>query len=185
MLPITQLIQLLTIAECLLFSCDKHRPVRRILFDKVPTELVYKDNEIISWGLACQYHRHNDVKKHFKIDPNLFTGILAQHKSIREVERCKHISDYLHYFCSDIVNQIRRTKDVTSQQFNTKWYLMKPGCWDEKTRGDFQMLAVDVLTKLLPHSNVVVDMTESQASCEYIYGGQAQHCKRGVLGYHL
>ncbi|RDL35946.1 uncharacterized protein BP5553_06558 [Venustampulla echinocandica] len=135
--------------------------VRHHRLDKVPTQLSYGNtNEVVPWGSACQ--TNHGIKK-------LFKGSFAFSQDSRTSELSKKwISDYLHQFCSHILDEVLIREGFTREQLNAKWCLTMPGCWSDHTQLDFKMHAGNVLRRILPECEVIADVTESLASCEFL-----------------
>lgn len=80
----------------------------------------------------------------------------------------KWVSDYLHHFCCNVLDEVLQEEHIAKELLNAKWYLTTPGCWSDSDRRDFKMLAEKIISDLLPGSKVDTDITESQASCEFL-----------------
>jgi len=78
------------------------------------------------------------------------------------------ISDYLRYFCGELLHQFLRKEGITKQQLSLTWYFTTPGCWSKRVQLDFQGFAHSVVVDLLPDSVAFVDISESLASCEFL-----------------
>ena len=153
-------------------SPDDFLPVKRHKFDKTPTQLLYGVNgELLAWGLDCKNDK--EAKRCFKSayattksaaskgrDGNAHSGALKELK--------KWVSDYLACYCGSIVGHITQNEHTTLKDLNVTWYLTTPGCWSELLRADFRLLVDDVLGTVLPGSKVSIDLSESEASCEFL-----------------
>ncbi|KAF8855184.1 hypothetical protein BDZ45DRAFT_692771 [Acephala macrosclerotiorum] len=158
-------------AECLILAGpDDFSPIQQFSTGKIPTKLAYgQDGRVTSWGSGCgAEHR---VKSHFK---TFFGEDLRSHehhstsRPASEHELEKWIADYLRCLGKSLLDHVCQVGPLSKDGLNARWYLTVPGCWSDSTRLDFQMLADQVFQELLPGSSVTANLTEAQASCEFL-----------------
>lgn len=78
------------------------------------------------------------------------------------------ISDYLDRYCRSILDHIVQIENATTEGLDATWYLTTPGCWSKPIQAEFRMLAEDALKGVVPGSKVFADITESEASSEFL-----------------
>ncbi len=136
------------------------------LLGKTPTTIQYDDyDQVLKVGERPSGNPR--LKQHFKT--LLPAHISSQFSNSSKSKGAKKlISDYLREFCGDLLQLLLTKECITGEDLKTKWYLTTPGCWSTEDRLNFQELARVAVNALLPGSEVVVDLSESRASCDFL-----------------